>query len=109
MSPERCLGNDYNYSSDIWSVGMVLYELATGRYPFADCSTFPALFEHLTEKPEPRLDSGLFPPDICDYTALCLIRDVARRPDTQVLLAHNYVTKGVPPHAELAAYFATLS
>merc|ERR1719343_416807 len=35
MAPERALGKDYSYQSDIWSAGMVVYELATGRYPFA--------------------------------------------------------------------------
>ncbi|CAJ1432699.1 unnamed protein product, partial [Effrenium voratum] len=35
MSPERCLGQDYSFASDIWSVGMVIFELSTGRYPFS--------------------------------------------------------------------------
>ena len=26
MSPERCLGQDYSFASDIWSVGMVIYD-----------------------------------------------------------------------------------
>ena len=29
-------GQDYSFASDIWSVGMVLFELSTGRYPFAE-------------------------------------------------------------------------
>lgn len=108
MSPERCIGETYNYSADIWSVGLVLHELATGKYPFADCSSFPALYEALCEKPEPRLDPGLFPPDLCDFTSLCLTRDLARRPDTEALLAHPFVTKDVVPNEALAAYLATL-
>lgn len=28
-------GQDYSFASDIWSVGMVIFELSTGRYPFA--------------------------------------------------------------------------
>merc|ERR1712125_169246 len=56
MSPERCMGEDYGYKSDIWSVGMVLFELASGKYPFEDISSFPALFQALMDKPEPRLE-----------------------------------------------------
>lgn len=109
LSPERCLGQDYSFASDIWSVGMVVYEMATGRYPFADISTFPVLFEHVCEKPEPRLDGGQFPPELCDFVALCLTRDVARRPDTPVLLQHNYVTKGVVTQEALAAWLEKVS
>jgi len=110
MSPERCWGNAYDLASDIWSVGMVFYELATGRYPFADISTFPVLFEHLCEKPEPRLDvGGQFPITLCDFVAQCLTRDPPSRPDTQTLLHHAFVNEGVPPVDELARWFAELS
>lgn len=108
MSPERCLGNDYNFSSDIWSVGMVVQELSTGRYPFADCKSFPSLLQNLCDKPEPRLDPAEFPPDLCDFAAKCLTRDLAQRADTEELMRHPYVTENVPSIPELAAYFATL-
>jgi serine/threonine protein kinase len=107
MSPERCLGEDYSFASDIWSVGMVIYELSTGRYPFADISAFPVLYEHLCEKPEPRLDEALFPPDLCSFVGYCLTRDVARRPDTFSLCGHGYVTKDVPSQEELSGWLAT--
>jgi serine/threonine protein kinase len=29
-------GKTYSYSSDIWSVGMVVYEMATGMHPYPD-------------------------------------------------------------------------
>jgi len=109
MSPERCLGQDYSLASDIWSVGMVIYELATGKYPFADISTFPVLFEHLCEKPEPRLDPGEFPPELCDFVASCLTRDVAKRQDTHELCKHDFVTKDVGSLEALADLLASLS
>lgn len=34
MSPEQCNGQDYNEKSDIWSLGVVLYELAALNPPF---------------------------------------------------------------------------
>lgn len=93
MSPERCLGNDYTFISDIWSLGMVMYELSTGKYPFSDISSFPVLFDHLCEKPEPRLESvGAYPPEQCQFVALCLTRDVSQRWDAERLLTHGFVS-----------------
>jgi len=108
MSPERCLGDTYDLASDVWSVGMVFFELATGRYPFSDVASFPALFENLCEKPEPRLDVDRYPPAMCDFCGLCLTRDVAKRPDSTSLLSHSFILDGVPSDADLANWFASL-
>ena len=35
LAPEVCTGADYSESSDIWSFGIVLYEMLAGRHPFA--------------------------------------------------------------------------
>ena len=34
LSPELCEGKPYNEKSDIWALGVVLYETCTGKYPF---------------------------------------------------------------------------
>ncbi len=34
MSPERINGKTYSYQSDLWSVGILLIELASGRHPY---------------------------------------------------------------------------
>jgi serine/threonine protein kinase len=110
MSPERCLGEDYTFISDIWSVGMVIYEISTGNYPFKDISSFPALFDHLCEKPEPRLDEGAYPPEQCEYVANSLVRDVAKRWDAERLLTHPFVSGFTEAdEQELARFFATLA
>lgn len=109
MSPERCLGQDYSFASDIWSVGMVIFELSTGRYPFADVTSFVVLFDHLCEQPEPRLDPEYFPAELVEFDAYCLTRDVSRRPDTEFLLAHPFVTYNVPTVEQLAEWLVSFS
>ena len=34
MSPERLESLDYSYPSDVWSLGVVVYEMATGEHPY---------------------------------------------------------------------------
>jgi len=99
MSPERALGQDYGLASDLWSVGMVVYELAAGRNPFPNTSSFPVLFDFLCSQPEPRLESEAnregraFSPELCDFVACCLTRDSAKRWDTIRLLEHPFIRK----------------
>ena len=39
MSPERIMHNPYSYPSDIWALGLILIEAATGAYPYKESDT----------------------------------------------------------------------
>lgn len=53
MSPEQASGAKVTYHTDIFSLGVVLYELLTGTHPF-QAKTMPALFKNIvSEDPEP--------------------------------------------------------
>lgn len=110
MSPERALGKDYSFRSDVWSAGMVVYELATARYPFAT-TNFMELYECLCMQPEPRLDGdgGAFPPELCDFVAQCLTREESGRPDAKMLINHALVVgQGDNEIRALGAWIDTL-
>jgi serine/threonine protein kinase len=107
MSPERALGQDYSFPSDIWSTGMVAYELACGRYPFTAAS-FIELYQCLCVEAEPRLDPAEYPPMLCDFVAQCLTREASRRPSAEAILAHEFISEGVEDQVSFADWLAGL-
>jgi len=53
MSPEQAQGSDVDHRSDIWSFGVVLYEMVAGRSPFAGDYQQAILYSVLNDDPEP--------------------------------------------------------
>ncbi len=53
ISPEQVMGVRWDPRSDVFALGVVLYELATGRYPFGTPSTLAALRKRLWRDPVP--------------------------------------------------------
>ncbi|MGB8776119.1 MAG: protein kinase [Terriglobales bacterium] len=80
MAPEQLRGEVTDERSDLWSAGVVLYELATGRRPFAFAQV-PVLIDAILNKP-PELPSTLNPkisPGLEMAILKCLDKDPERR------------------------------
>ena len=67
MAPERMLHSRYDYSADIWSLGIVLQELALGKYPYPESSSAIGYVHIVTDGDAPQLPPGKFSPEFEDF------------------------------------------
>jgi serine/threonine protein kinase len=79
MSPEQCRGKPLDARSDVFALGTILYELTTGRSPFAAATDFEILNNIVGEPPTPPTWDGErpYPPAL----AAIVTRALAREPD----------------------------
>lgn len=59
MSPEHCAGRQVNATTDIYSIGCVLFECISGQPPFQADSAYGLLMQHMTEEPPRVLPSSI--------------------------------------------------
>ena len=57
MSPERLEGLAYSYSSDIWALGMIIYEMVIGDSPYPDTDKPIIQAETMNQLPAPNFDT----------------------------------------------------
>jgi len=100
MSPERVLGEDYGFAADIWSLGLCVYEMACGVYPYGTVSSFPVLFDHLCHKPEPRLSPGKYSKELCNFVSAQLQRRPELRASAIQLQASDFILGNLPKVTE---------
>lgn len=87
MSPEQAAGNSVEPASDIYSLGVIMYEMLTGRLPFFDDNYMKILHKHQYEFPE--LPSNVNPdikPEMNSVIMKCLEKKPFNRYGTMMLL-----------------------
>ncbi|MGA2689244.1 MAG: protein kinase [Candidatus Korobacteraceae bacterium] len=89
MSPEQARGEELDARSDLFSLGVVLYQMATGQKPFAGANSVVTLEAILTKKPIPPLKlNPKLPPDLEGIIGHAMEKNRANRyPDALTLKA----------------------
>jgi serine/threonine-protein kinase len=77
MAPELLRGDPGDTRSDLWSLGVLLFEMAARRLPFAG-QTLYDLMTDILQRP-PQLPAGAVPPDVEAVIYRCLDKDPDRR------------------------------
>ncbi len=78
MSPEQAMGDPAGPESDLYSLGVVLYEMLTGEVPFEADSSVGVAMKHVTEPPRPPGEKNPAVPAGLDAVTMKLLR---KRPE----------------------------
>ncbi|GEQ71739.1 hypothetical protein JCM33374_g5425 [Metschnikowia sp. JCM 33374] len=85
MAPEVIReGDHYNFKADIWSLGITIYELATGNPPYCDKNATWAM-TMIEKQAPPRLEGREYPSALKECIALCLDENPNERPSADDL------------------------
>lgn len=80
MSPEQAQAKEVDARSDIFTAGLICYELLTGRMPFHADSAVASLLRRMQERAAPASDwNATIPQPVSELVSRCLERDPAHR------------------------------
>jgi len=91
MAPELIRGQEYDTKVDIWSLGIMIMEMAEGEPPYMEFPPLRALFL-ITTKGIPDLkEPSKWTQNFQNFVSLCLEKDPSQRPDANELLKHPFI------------------
>ncbi len=98
LSPEQAQGHAVSEPSDLYSAGIMLYELLTGRVPFEGESAITIALKHVNERPvPPSMINPAVTPELEGVVMRALEKDPQRRfPDADAFIAALEHARGRP-------------
>ena len=98
MSPEQCLGDPVSGASDQYSLGIVGYQLITGKVPFEAPNAVAMMYAHMHTPPRPLIDAR---PDCPPQLAAAIMRMIEKNaPDRWQSMDEAIKAIGAPPLSE---------
>ena len=110
VAPEQAQGENVDRRTDIYALGCVLYELLTGRQPFAADSAVALAYKHVSEPPTP---PSRINPDISPQLESVVLKAMAKTPVDRYQTARDLsidlsrAVQGMAVNAPPAAAYAT--
>jgi formylglycine-generating enzyme required for sulfatase activity len=77
MAPEQIRGHESSERTDIYALGVLLYEMLSGRLPFTSTNQFDLMQAHIEAPPPP---PRAFAPHIPEHVEQAILRALAKRP-----------------------------
>ncbi|HUS66971.1 MAG TPA: serine/threonine-protein kinase [Kofleriaceae bacterium] len=104
MSPEQCAARAVDARTDVYALGVVMYEVFSGRLPFTSETPFEIVSGHLGEPPPEPLAIETFSPALADLVMACLAKDPAARPQRAAEVHDQLLEIARDPALDLAVH-----
>lgn len=88
MSPEQGAGSTIDHRSDIYSLGIIFYELVTGRVPYVAETPIALVFKHIQD---PLPSARKLNPNLPEAVELVLLKALAKQPEDRYQTAEDFV------------------
>ncbi|MGZ8641508.1 MAG: Stk1 family PASTA domain-containing Ser/Thr kinase [Actinomycetota bacterium] len=111
LSPEQIRGEPADPRSDLYSLGIVTYELLTGRLPFTGETAMSIAYKHLSGRvPKPSSAVGNVPKELDGFVLSATDRDRELRPESAIEMRRDLesIASGLPAARSLAAVVSDL-